>query len=209
MKITRVLRPAQKILTATIVATVAATCLVSATGSSSLAKKEGPGKAPSSSAMKEWRVRPGDKTLAMKEWRSKGPAPLVNVAQSASPALGTSDYEHRTLRQINRVRHNHHLRRLTFQSCANRVANRWSAHLASTNTFYHQSMTRLLDKCNAYYAGETLGRGSIAPRTLVSMWMHSAPHRKVLMSRSPSRIGIGATPNSRGEWVVTANFMKL
>ena len=42
MKITRVLRPAQKILTATIVATLATTCLVSAAGSSSLAKKEGP-----------------------------------------------------------------------------------------------------------------------------------------------------------------------
>jgi uncharacterized protein YkwD len=208
MNITRVLRPAQKILTTTIVATLATTCLFSA-GSSSLAKKEGPGKAPSSSAMKEWRVSPGDKTLAMKEWRSKGSAPLVNVAQSASPALGTSDYEHRTLRQINRVRHNHHLRRLTFQSCANRVANRWSAHLASTNTFYHQSMTRLLKRCNAHYAGETLGIGSVTPRKLVSMWMHSAPHRHILLSKAPRRIGIGATPNSNGQWVTAANFFRF
>ena len=70
-------------------------------------------------------------------------------------------------------------------------------------------MTRLLDKCDAYYAGETLGRGRDHPETLVSMWMHSAPHRAVLMSRSPSRIGIGATPNARGEWVVAANFMQF
>ena len=209
MKITRVLRPAQKILTATIVATVATTCLVSATGSSSLAQKEGRAKAPTSSAMKEWKARPGDKTLAMKEWRSKGSTPLTNVAQSASPALGTSDYEHRTLRQINRVRHNHHLRRLTFQSCANRVANRWSAHLASTNTFYHQSMTRLLKTCNAHYAGETLGIGSVSPRKLVSMWMHSAPHRHILLSKAPRRIGIGSIPNSNGQWVTAANFFRF
>jgi uncharacterized protein YkwD len=207
MKITRVLRPAQKILTATLVATLATTCLVSASGAGSLAKKEGNGKAPSSSAMKEWRVRPGDKTLAMKEWRSKGSVSLVD--QSATPALGTSDYEHRTLRQVNRVRHNHHLRRLTFQSCANRVANRWSAHLASTNSFYHQSMTALLKKCNAHYAGETLGMGSVTPRKLVSMWMHSPPHRHILMSKAPRRIGIGATPNSNGQWVVAANFMRF
>ena len=68
---------------------------------------------------------------------------------------------------------------------------------------------RLLNKCDAYYAGETLGRGAITPQTLVSMWMHSPPHRAVLMSRSPRRIGIGATPNARGEWVVAANFMRF
>ena len=41
------------------------------------------------------------------------------------------------------------------------------------------------------------------------MWMHSPPHRAVLMSKSPRRIGIGATPNARGEWVVAANFMRF
>jgi uncharacterized protein YkwD len=70
-------------------------------------------------------------------------------------------------------------------------------------------MTHLLNKCDAYYAGETLGRGAITPKTLVSMWMHSPPHRAVLMSKSPRRIGIGATPNARGEWVVAANFMRF
>jgi hypothetical protein len=39
--------------------------------------------------------------------------------------------------------------------------------------------------------------------------MHSTAHRAVLMSRSPNRIGIGATPNASGEWVVAANFMKF
>jgi cysteine-rich secretory family protein len=62
---------------------------------------------------------------------------------------------------------------------------------------------------DAYYAGETLGRGAITPKTLVTMWMHSAPHRHVLMSKSPTRIGIGATPNAHGEWVVAANFMRF
>ena len=41
------------------------------------------------------------------------------------------------------------------------------------------------------------------------MWMHSAPHRHVLMSKSPTRIGIGATPNASGEWVVAANYMRF
>lgn len=195
MKLDRVLRPAQRILTATIVATVAATSLVAGSGAGPMASKEGPGHAPATSAMKEWR---GGSTT-----------PLRTVDQAAVPALGTSDYEHRTLKQINRVRRSHHLRALRFAACPNRVANRWSAHLASTNAFYHQSMTKLLKTCHAKYAGETLGMGSVTPRKLVSMWMHSPPHRHILMSRSPRRIGIGATPNAAGQWVTAANFFRF
>jgi hypothetical protein len=29
------------------------------------------------------------------------------------------------------------------------------------------------------------------------------------MSKSPTRIGIGATPNASGEWVVAANYMRF
>jgi uncharacterized protein YkwD len=195
MFLTRALRPAQRIVTATIVVTVATTSLIAGGGVSSMAKKEGPAQAPA--------------TSAMKEWRSGGSPALVTVDQAAVPALGTSDYEHRTLRQINRVRHNHHLRALRFATCPNKVANRWSAHLASTNTFYHQSMTKLLKTCHATYAGETLGIGSVTPRKLVSMWMHSTPHRHILMSHAPRRIGIGSTPDANGKWVTAANFFRF
>jgi uncharacterized protein YkwD len=141
---------------------------------------------------------------------SAAPAATVLVSsQAASPAFSASYYEHGVQYWVNHVRRAHHLKPLRLATCTDAVAERWSAYLASTNGFYHQSMTKLLYQCNAYYAGETLGRGSIKPRTLVNMWMHSAPHRKVLMSHSPTRIGIGATPNARGEWVVAANFMKF
>ena len=138
------------------------------------------------------------------------PAATVMVSsRAASPAFSTGYYEYGVHYWVNRVRKAHGLKPLRIASCTDAVAERWSAHLASTNSLYHQSMNKLLYKCNVYYSGENLGRGSIKPRTLVNMWMNSAPHRKVLMSRSPNRIGIGATPNSRGEWVVAANFMKF
>lgn len=137
------------------------------------------------------------------------PAASVVSTTAVFPAYSTTLYEQNVQYWVNRVRKNHGLRSLRFASCTDHVAERWSNVLATTNTFYHQSMTKLLYKCDAYYAGETLGKGAITPHTLVSMWMHSAPHRAVLMSRSPNRIGIGATPNASGEWVVAANFMKL
>jgi uncharacterized protein YkwD len=136
-------------------------------------------------------------------------APSTATARSAFPAYSANVYEQQVQYYVNVQRRAHHLAPLSMAGCADSVAERWSAYLAAHDAFYHQSMNRLLDKCDAYYAGETLGRGAITPKTLVSMWMHSPPHRAVLMSPSPRRIGIGATPNARGEWVVAANFMRF
>jgi uncharacterized protein YkwD len=137
--------------------------------------------------------------------------PLTAVASSlkAFPAMGSSTYEQRTQYWINVRRHQHGLSSLRPASCADRFAERWGSHLASTDSFYHQSMTAILDTCKAHYAGETLGRGSISPKRLVYLWMHSPEHRAVLLSHYPRRIGIGAYPDSRGEWVVAADFMKF
>jgi uncharacterized protein YkwD len=136
-------------------------------------------------------------------------APSTATARSAFPAYSANVYEQQVQYYVNEQRRAHHLAPLSMAGCTDSVAERWSAYLAAHDAFYHQSMNRLLDKCDAYYAGETLGRGAITPKTLVSMWMHSPPHRAVLMSPSPRRIGIGATPNARGEWVVAANFMRF
>jgi uncharacterized protein YkwD len=133
----------------------------------------------------------------------------VVTARSASPALSSATYEQQVQYYVNAQRRKHGLRALTLASCTDTAAERCGAHLAATGGFYHQSMTDLLQRCHARYAGETLGRGQISPQTLVSMWMNSAPHRHVLMSASPTRIGIGSVPNAQGEWVTAANFMRF
>jgi uncharacterized protein YkwD len=178
MNLNRVLRPALKILTTTLVTVVTVAGVSSGPATSTAA----PAKASS--------VR------------------LV-ANQSVFPAYSASYYEQGVQYWVNVQRKRHGLRPLRFASCTDAVAENWSSVLASTNSFYHQSMTRLLNRCHAYYAGETLGRGSITPKTLVTMWMHSAPHRHVLMSKCPTRIGIGATPNASGERVVAANYMRF
>ncbi len=152
-------------------------------------------------ATKEWKVRPGTK-----EWTT----PFNTVAQQAYPAMSTTSYERATLRAINGVRAAHHLRKLTF-AAMRQTGSRTSGALTSrdTHTFHHRSMVRALHLCHARYAGETLGMGTMTPKKLVSMWMNSPPHRHILMSHNPRRIGIGATPNSNGQWVVAANFMRF
>jgi uncharacterized protein YkwD len=135
----------------------------------------------------------------------------AGAAQATTSALSMapSTYETKVQRLVNKRRASHGLGRLRLASCTDDVAEDWSRYLARTDEFYHQSMLDVLNRCNAVYAGETLGRGAITPRTLVRMWMRSDGHRAVLLSTKSRRIGVGATPDSSGRWVVAANFMRF
>lgn len=138
-------------------------------------------------------------------------APSSALAPVAAKQVKLSQavYERRVKRHVNRKRRNHGLGRLRFARCTDGTAERWARHLAANDAFYHQSMYDILAKCDAVYAGETLGRGGMGPRKLVRMWMNSPPHRKVLLSNRSKRIGIGASTNADGAWVVAANFMRF
>jgi uncharacterized protein YkwD len=140
-------------------------------------------------------------------------APASAQAKATSAAtttmLAADTYEQRVQRQINIRRANHGLALLRFASCPDPTAERWSRYLAVNNTFFHQSMTGILDRCDARYAGETLGRGSMSPNRLVTMWMNYPGHRAILLSPRPRRIGIGASPDLNGGWVVAANFIRF
>jgi uncharacterized protein YkwD len=136
-------------------------------------------------------------------------APTKTLVAGASSSLAPLTYERRVQQIVNKRRANHGLPRLRVAACATTTAKRWSRHLATSNQFYHQSMSTVLNACNARYAGETLGRGSMAPRKLVRMWMQSPGHRAVLLSPKSRRIGVGATPDVYGRWVVAANFIRF
>jgi len=136
-------------------------------------------------------------------------ASATTTTSAGSPAMSPDDYEKRVQRWVNVRRKNHGLRKLRIQSCTDRVAERWNTHLVTKDLFYHQSMRKILYRCDARYAGETLGRGAITPRVLVRMWMHSEGHRAVLMSPHARRIGVASQQDAFGRWVTTANFMRF
>lgn len=139
---------------------------------------------------------------------SQALTPSGVVVSTSTLSMAPDTYEQRVQRLINQRRAAHGLRGLTLIYCADRTAERWSRHLASTNTFYHQSMTNVINSCDARYAGETLGRGTMKPRKLVRMWMNSPGHRAILLTPKARRIGIGATTDAFGRWVVAANFVR-
>ena len=54
---------------------------------------------------------------------------------------------------------------------------------------------------SGWWAGEILALGSggaSTPRRLVSAWLNSPPHRGILLSRTPTRLGLGLVRNTPG-----------
>lgn len=136
-------------------------------------------------------------------------ATTTATTATSMSAAETDTYERKVQYRVNQVRAQRGLPRLRLAACTDQVAERWNRHLTVTGEFYHQSMADVLDRCDATYAGETLGRGGMTPQRLVQLWMDSEPHRVVLMSTKSRRIGIGAEYDASGRWVVTANFMRF
>lgn len=145
------------------------------------------------------------------------PGSVASATASVTPARAvavktaaqTATYERQVQWHVNKVRRQRGLPVLRLARCTDRVATRWTQHLAATGRFYHQSMYAVLRRCNARYAGETLGKGGMTPQRLVQMWMQSPPHRAVLTNRKSRHIGVAARPDASGQWVVTANFMRF
>lgn len=133
----------------------------------------------------------------------------TSTASSAVRSISPDDYEHRVHVWINRVRVERGLPRLRAHGCTDYYAERWSRVLGRNLDFYHQDLDPFFSKCHARYAGETLARGHVSPRAMVRLWMNSPGHRAILLSRKPRRIGLGAYLDSRGDWLVAADFTRF
>ena len=124
-------------------------------------------------------------------------------------AISPSTYEAQIHSIINQERARRGLRKLTLETCTDSYSNRWSQHLSDTSSFYHQKLTPFFQDCGARYASEAIGWGTWTPRTMVTAWLQSPTHRRLLLSSKPRRIGVGAVLSPKGHWVVTANFTRL
>jgi uncharacterized protein YkwD len=138
---------------------------------------------------------------------SSAPAQAAEIAPT--PAMNTDTYESKVQYWINVKRENHGLRKVRFEQCTDKYAERWGGFLAETLEFFHQTLTPLIDNCDSTYAGETLVRGMITPKQAVKLWMDSDGHRHILLSKSPNKVGIGAYVDGEGRWVVAADFTKI
>jgi uncharacterized protein YkwD len=122
---------------------------------------------------------------------------ITPSARAASARLTPT--ERAVIRLMNQTRARHGLPALTASPRLARAADGHSLDMVRHNFFAHQSSDgtsfdrRVREYARARRVGENLAMVSRARRVarkVVSMWLHSASHRAVLLSRGYRRVGV-------------------
>lgn len=113
------------------------------------------------------------------------------AASAAGPRLDRG--ERSLVRVINRVRHKHGAPRLHAGRRLARAADAHSRSMIARDFFAHGAFAQRVRRFVPYRRlGENLAMTSrCSTRLVVRMWLRSAPHRAILLSRSYRRVGIG------------------
>ena len=131
------------------------------------------------------------------------------AAQAASPRIDRG--ERAVVRAINRSRAAHGLRALRAHRRLARAADVHTRSMLRADYFSHGDFSQRVRRYVSFRRiGETIAMTTrCSARKVVSMWMNSAPHRAVLLSRGFRRIGVGRRKGRLGSTracLVTADF---
>lgn len=131
-----------------------------------------------------------------------------NVPTGSTSSL--AEFETRLVVAINKARRRHGVRRIRlFDSCADRMAEGWGDRIARTGRFEHRNQMRVVRRCRANWAGETLIRGSaLTPEVVVQAWLDSPGHRVIILNRKAIRAGVAVTRDSQGRMIGVLNVIR-
>jgi uncharacterized protein YkwD len=131
------------------------------------------------------------------------PAPQVTVVDAATT------FAQQIAVLVNVERAAAGLAPLRVSTCAGGFASTWSAHMAASGDFSHQSLTPIMDGCGARGAGENIAYGGTSPEQFMTMWMNSPGHKANILRTSFTHLGVGVARTSSGTWYATQDFLTL
>jgi uncharacterized protein YkwD len=131
-------------------------------------------------------------------------------------AAGAGRLDRAIVRQINAVRASHGRTPVTFSARLRRLARHHTLDMLRHDSFSHDGdgttfAQRIRARVHYRKVGENLAlmpRGTGA-RAIVRAWMHSPPHRAVLLDPAYHRVGVAGANGSMGAggaYLVTADF---
>jgi uncharacterized protein YkwD len=133
----------------------------------------------------------------------------------AAALAGSSQSESSLISEMNRVRAEHGLGRLTADTHLERAARAHTAEMIDSNSFEHGAFGSRMQQFDVtgQLAGENLAWGTGGRATaqgIVAAWLASPEHRANLLRPSFTRVGVsdlvGSFHGHRGAHVVTADF---
>ena len=131
------------------------------------------------------------------------------AAEASSPRMNAG--ERAIVRAINRARAAHGVRALRGHRRLARAADAHTRSMLRADYFSHGAFSSRVRRYVSFRRiGETIAmRTRCSASAFVSMWLHSAPHRAVLLSGTFRRIGVGRRKGALGSTracVITADF---
>lgn len=143
---------------------------------------------------------------------STWPVPARGEAapDATSLTLSLDDFETAVMVSINKVRVAHGRRPIPlFDSCTDRLAERWGRHISSTGVFAHRNQKQVIRRCHTSWAGETLVRGTqLTPKSMVDLWMGSPSHREIVLSTRARHAGVAVVPDAQGRLIGVLNLTR-
>lgn len=129
------------------------------------------------------------------------------VSLAVFPAAASARGGGSILHAMNSVRARHHLPALHASRALTRAASAHSSDMARSGSMSHGAFAqRIGHYVSSRMVGENLAWSSrCSSRTIVRMWMNSAPHRHIMLSRGFRRAGVGISRASHFCFV-TADF---
>jgi uncharacterized protein YkwD len=129
------------------------------------------------------------------------------VSLAVVPGAASAHGGSAVLRAMNSVRARHNLPALQASHALTRAASHHSSDMARSGEFTHGAFQqRISHYVNSRVVGENLAWASrCSGRTIVRMWLRSAPHRHIMLMRDFSRAGVGISRASHFCYV-TADF---
>jgi uncharacterized protein YkwD len=129
------------------------------------------------------------------------------VSLAVFPAAASARGGNSILRAMNSVRARHHLPALAASPALARAASDHSYAMARSGVMTHGAFAaRINHYVRSRVVGENLAWASrCGARTIVRMWLNSAPHRHILLLRGFRRAGVGVSRGSHFCYV-TADF---
>jgi uncharacterized protein YkwD len=129
------------------------------------------------------------------------------VSLAVFPAAASARGGSSILRAMNSVRARHHLPALRASHALARAAAAHSSAMARSGSMSHGAFQRRISRyVRSHVVGENLAWASrCSGRTIVRMWMNSAPHRAIMLSPGFRKAGVGISRASHFCFV-TADF---
>jgi len=140
------------------------------------------------------------------------------VGQASTRSGYSASTEGQVVVLLNAIRHEHRLGTLTSSTALRKAARSHSSDMLAHGYFEHNSPKETFDVrirrfLKSPLVGENIawGTGSFGTAEgIVSLWMHSPPHRHIILMGSLHRVGLGIATGSfkgsRGAVMATADF---